>query len=131
MHFFLSLFTEPLTITQDVQNQTVTMGENANFTCRARGTNISISWEIEGDEHRDCSNQDFCVRNMSISSSVTSTFTIDTSELIGNFTVRCVVNQTFGDQSDTNSSTGQLIVRPPPPSPSTSKTHTHINANVL
>ena len=100
------------------------MGENANFTCRAGGTNITVYWEIDGDEYRDCDNQDFCVRNMTVSNSVTSTFAIDTSELIGNFTVRCVVNQMFGEQSDTNSSTGQLIVRSPPP-PSTSKTHTH------
>ena len=128
MHFS-HLSTEPLTLTQDIQNQTVTVGENANFTCRTRGTNITVYWEIEGDEYRDCDNQDFCIRNMSISNSVTSTFTVDTNEL-GNFTVRCVVNQTFGDRSDRNSSTGQLIVQSPPPpspspSPSTSKTHTH------
>ena len=114
-------------ITQDVQNQNVTVGENANFTCRARGTNITVYWERDGDEYRDCDNQDFCVSDMTVNNSVTSTFTIDSTELIGNFTVHCVVDQTFGDQSDTNRSSGQLIVRslPPPPSPSTSKTHTH------
>ena len=121
--FSSHLPTEPLTITQDIQNQTVTRGENANFTCPVRGTNISISWEIVGrDVYRGCDNQAFCVDD-------SSTFTIDSTELAEDeFTVRCVVDQTFGDHTNMSSSTGKLTVRspPPPPSPSTSKTHTQM-----
>ena len=114
---FSHLPTERLTITQDVQNQTVTVGENANFTCRASGTNISISWEIEGrGVYRGCDNQAFCVDD-------SNTFTIDSTELgEGEFNVRCVVDQMFGDRTNTSSSTGQLTVQSS--SPSTSKTHT-------
>ena len=122
LKYFSYLSAEPLTITQDVQSQNVTMGENASFTCPVRGTNITVYWEIVGrGTYRDCSNQAFCVDD-------SSTFTIDSTELEeGEFTVRCVVNQMFGDRSNTSSSSGQLIVRSPPPqSPPTSKTYTRV-----
>ena len=106
------------------------MGENANFTCHARGTNISAYWVIDGNEHRDCNNQPFCVNTTSGDSFVSSTLTIDTTQLRDTETmetVRCVVEQVFRGQADSSDSTGQLTVRasPTPLSPTTSKTHTH------
>ena len=100
------------------------MGENASFTCRARGTNITIYWEIDEDEYRDCGNQDFCVNTTPGDRSISSVLTINTTQL-RDTAVHCVVEQVFGEQANSSSSTGQLIVRAPPlsPPPSTSKTH--------
>ena len=103
------------------------MGETANFTCRARGTNISsISWEIDGmGNYRDCSNQTFCV--MPGDDSVSSTFTVNSTRLgEREFTVFCVVNQIFGDRTNMMNISRQLTVRPPPPTPTTTTSKTHI-----
>ena len=112
---------EPLRLTQDVQNQNVTRAESANFTCRARGTNISLSWQIDENVYRDCSNQTFCVNTTSGDSSVSSILTINTAQL-RDTTVHCVLEQVFGGQTNSSISTGQLTVRAPPPSPSTPNT---------
>ena len=91
------------------------MGETANFTCRARGTNISISWEIDGmGNYHDCSNQTVCVNTTSDDSTANSTLTIDTAQVQDTKTVRCVVEQVFGGQTRSSTSTGQLTVRPLP-----------------
>ena len=103
------------------------MGETANFTCRASGTNISISWEIDGiGNYRDCSNQTFCVNTFPDDSSANSTLRIDTAQVQDRRTVRCVVNQVFGGQNNSSNSTGQLTVRPPPTPTTTSKTYTQM-----
>ena len=62
---------------------------------------------------------------MSGDDSVSSTFTVDSTGLgEGEFTVRCVVDQMFGDRDRMSRSSGQLTVQSPPTmTTTTSKTH--------
>ena len=110
----LSFATVSIVFTLDVQIRDVTMGDSANFTCCANGTDITLHWEIQerGNNYSDCSDQGFCVRNMSEVNSVCSTLEIDTAQVNRRETiVRCVVEQMFGEQTNRNISTGQLTVR--------------------
>jgi len=97
--------------TLDVQLRDVTMGDSANFICCAGGTNITtVYWEIEGkgNNYHDCSDQGFCVRNMS----ACRTLEIDTTQINRTQTiVHCVVEQMFGGRTNRSISTGQLTVR--------------------
>ena len=102
-----------LVFTLDVQIRDVTMGDSANFICCANGTDITLHWNIEEREnnYRDCSDQAFCVRNVSEVNSACSTLEINTTQI--NRTeniVRCVMEQIFGGAL-LNVSTGQLTVR--------------------
>ena len=101
----------PITFTLDVQIRDATMGDSANFICCAGGTNITtVYWEIEGkgNNYHDCSEQGFCVRNMS----ACRTLEIDTTQINRTQTiVRCVVEQMFGGRTNRSISTGQLTVR--------------------
>ena len=109
-----SFITEPIMFTLDVQIRDVTFGNIANFVCCANGTDITLHWEIEEREnkYRDCNDPAFCVRNTSEINSVCSTLDIDTSQLNRTQTiVRCMVEQTFGGQTNRDISTGQLTVR--------------------
>jgi len=90
-----------------------------NFTCSARGTDISIFWEIIGTEYRDCSTPGFCVIDTTEEGSAESSsrFEITTGEdtMIGQpIPVKCVVQQMFGDRGmSQESSTAQLtVIRP-------------------
>lgn len=99
--------------TLDVQIRDVTMGDSANFICCVNGTDITLYWNIEEREnnYRDCSDQAFCVRNVSEVNSACSTLEIDTTQI--NRTeniVRCVMEQIF-DGALLTVSTGQLTVR--------------------
>ena len=77
--------------------------------------------------YHDCSNQTVCVNTISDDSSANSTLTIDTAQVQDTRTVRCVVNQVFGGQNNSNTRTGQLTVRPPSSTTTTtSKTHTQM-----
>ena len=101
-----------IVFTLDVQIRDVTMGDSANFTCCANGTDITFHWEIEErrNNYRDCSDQGFCVRNMSEVNSACSSLQINTTQINRTETiVRCVVEYTRGAQSII--STGQLTVR--------------------
>ena len=108
----------PLTFTQNVQSLHVTMGNHANFTCCARGTNITLYWEILGmGVYHDCTDEAFCVRITSAVNSVSSTLEIDTTQPSGTeISVHCVVEQTFGGRTHQSIiSTGQLTVQDVPP----------------
>lgn len=99
--------------TLDVQIRDVTMGDSANFICCANDTDITLHWEIEEREnnYRDCSDQAFCVRNVSEVNSACSTLEINTTQINRAETiVRCVVEQMFGGAL-LIVSTGQLTVR--------------------
>jgi len=103
---------ELISITQETENQEVFVGERANFTCSARGTDISIFWETGGTEYRDCT-QGFCVTDTTEEGSAESSsrFEIATGgdTMIGQpIPVRCVVEQRFRDRN--MSSTAQLTV---------------------
>ena len=85
------------------------MGDRANFTCCAEGTNITVYWEIQGRKYRDCSIQAFCVTYTSEVNSVSSTLEIDITQLNGTeIGLHCVVEQSFGGRTTRNISTGQL-----------------------
>ena len=104
--------------TQNVQSDTVLVGNWANLTCHVSGTRLTLHWEIQGrgDEYHDCTDQAFCVRNMSDARSVNSTFEIDTTQLDATgIRVHCVVEQKLGDQTVIRSSTGQLTLQDVPP----------------
>ena len=107
----------PLTFTLNVQRLNITMGNRANFTCRARGTNITLHWEVLGvGVYRDCTDEAFCVMYTSAVNSVSSTLEIDVTQPSGTeITVRCVVEQTFGGRSHQSSIIGQLTVQDVPP----------------
>ena len=116
-YLFLPL-PERINITQRTQDQEVSVGESVNFTCSARGTDISIFWEIRGTEYWDCSTPGFCVTDTTKEGSAESSsrFEITTGEdMIGQpISVRCVVEQRFGDREvSQNSSTAQLTVISP------------------
>ena len=106
----------PLTFTQNVQSRNISMGNHANFTCCARGTNITLYWEILGvGVYHDCTDEAFCVRIMSAVSSLSSTLEIDITEPNVTMWVYCVVEQIFGDWHYMSFSTGQLTVQDIPP----------------
>ena len=91
------------------RSHNVTVGDRANFTCCARGTNITVYWEIQGREYRDCSIQAFCVTYTSEVNSVSSTLEIDTTQPNGTeIGLHCVVEQSFGQQTARSISSGQL-----------------------
>ena len=101
-----------IVFTLDVQIRDVTMGDSANFICCANSTDITLHWEIEEREnnYRDCSDQAFCVRNVSEVNSACSILEIDTTQINRTATVvRCVVEYSHGALLII--STGQLTVR--------------------
>ena len=105
---------EPVEI-GEVEDVTVDIGEVASFICVATGTDVTISWEIEGQRYTDCSNEDFCVNTTEIDSmSVSSTIAIDSSSTIAanamstmpnDVRVQCIALQMCGAVS----SNGTLI----------------------
>ena len=100
--------------TLDVQIRDVTLGDSANFICCANDTDIPFYWEIQQMEnnYRDCNDPAFCVRNTPQVNSVCSTLEIDTTQLNRTQSiVRCIAEQTLGEQTIRNVSTGQLTVR--------------------
>ena len=116
-YLFLPL-PERINITQRTQDQEVSVEESVNFTCSARGTDISIFWEIRGTEYWDCSTPGFCVTDTTGEGSAESSsrFEITTGEdmMIGQpIPVKCVVDQRFRDRNMTRNSTAQLTVISP------------------
>jgi len=101
-------------LTLEVQIRDVIMGDSANFICCANGTDITLYWIIEEREnnYRDCSDQAFCVRNMSEVNSACSILEIDTTQInrTANF-VHCVGEYSHGALLMSIISTGQLTVR--------------------
>ena len=87
----------------EVQDSRVDIGEPASFTCVATGTDVTISWEIEGQNYTNCSNTSICVRATESDSMVNSTIAVNAS-LANNTRVQCTASQMCG----TASSSGRL-----------------------
>ena len=112
---YLSLsLPERINIIQTPQDQEVSMGDIANFTCSAEGSNTSIFWEIGGAEYRDCSTPLFCVRDTTGEGSVNSRIEITTGEdmIVEDTLVECIVEQRFGDQMNRDNSIARLTMIP-------------------
>ena len=107
----------PLTFTQNVQSRNITVGNRANFTCHARGTNITLHWEVLGvGVYHDCTDEAFCVIYTSAVNSVSSTLEIDVTQPNGTeVTVHCVVDQIFGERGQQGVIIGLLTVQDVPP----------------
>ena len=104
--------------TENVQSHHAIMGNKANFTCQVSGTHITLHWEILGrsGKYQDCTDPAFCVRSISETNFVNSTFEIDTTQLDATgITVHCVVQQNFWAQTIIRSSTGELTLQDVPP----------------
>ena len=87
-------------ITEDVQDKTVTIGEQANFFCSAVGSEVDIEWTVDGEEYEICSparDTDICFENNYMSDTATTRSTLiitDSSSLgLGSHTVQCIVQQ--------------------------------------
>lgn len=104
--------------TENVQSHHAIMGNKANFTCQVSGTQITLHWEILGrsGKYQDCTDPAFCVRSISETNFVNSTFEIDTTQLDAtSITVHCVVQQNFRAQTIIRSITGELTLQDVPP----------------
>ena len=92
-------------IVQEVEDIRVNFSEPASFTCVATGTDVTISWEIDGQSYTNCSSAGFCVSMTEIDSmTVNSAISVITS-LPKSRVVRCTASQMCG----TASSGGQLF----------------------
>ena len=95
-------------ITESVQNMTVTNGKLANFSCSAVGSDVDIQWKVNDTECENCpaeGHTDICFENSYMNDTATtrSTLTItDSSSLgLGSHTVQCVVKQSLDPEFET------------------------------
>ena len=93
-------------ISEGVQNKTVTIGEQANFSCSAVGSEVDIQWKVNDTVYESCpaeGHTDICFKNSNMSDSATrSTLIItDSSSLgVGTHTVQCIVQQNLAPEFD-------------------------------
>ena len=109
-------------ITESVQDKTVTIGEEANFSCSAVGSDVDIEWTVDGKECEICSSAgdtDICFENSYMSDTATTRSTLiitDSSSLgLGSYTVQCVVKQDldprFGTEPFQENRTASLRIK--------------------
>ena len=108
-------------ITESVQDKTVTIGEQANFSCSAVGSEVDIEWTVNGTEYESClaeGDTDICFKNSYMSDTVTTRSTLiitNSSNLgVGSHTVQCIVQQDldpdFGTAPFQESSAASLYI---------------------
>ena len=109
-------------ITESVQDKTVSIGERANFSCSAVGSEVDIEWTVDGEEYEICSparDAAICFENSYMSDTATTRSTLiitDSSSLgIDSYTVQCIVQQDldpgFGTQPFQESRTATLRIQ--------------------
>jgi len=108
-------------ITESVQNKTVTIGEQANFSCSAVGSEVDIEWTVNDTVYESCPAEghiDICFENSYMSDTViTKSILIITNSSslgVGTHTVQCVVKQDldpgFGTEPLRDSRTASLHI---------------------
>ena len=87
---------------------TVTIGEQANFSCSAVGSDVDIQWTVDGTEYESCpavGDADICFENRYVNDTATTRSTLiitDSSGLrAGSHTVQCIVQQDLDRGFDT------------------------------
>ena len=108
-------------MTGDFQDMTVSIGEQANFSCSAEGSAVNIEWTVDDEEYEICSpagDTDICFKNSYMSDTATTRSTLiitNSSSLgVGTHTVQCVVKQDldpgFGTEPLRDSRTASLHI---------------------
>ena len=108
-------------IAEGVQNMTATVGEQANLSCSAEGSEVDIEWTVDGEEYEICSpgrDTAICFENSYMSDTATTRSTLiiaNSSSLgLGSHTVQCVVQQDlapgFGTEPFQESRTASLYI---------------------
>ena len=108
-------------IAESVQDKTVTIGEQANFSCSAVGSEVDIQWTVNGAEYESClavGDADICFKNSYMNDTVTTRSTViitNSSNLgVGRHTVQCIVQQDldpdFGTGPFQENSTASLYI---------------------
>ena len=87
-------------ITEGVQNMTVIIGEQANFSCSAVGSEVDIQWKVNDTMYEICpaeGHTDICFENSYMNDTATTRSTLiitNSSSLgVGTHTVQCIVQQ--------------------------------------
>ena len=87
-------------ITESVQDKRVTIGEQANFSCSAVGSEVDIQWKLNDTVYGNCPAEgqaDICFKNSYMNDTVTtrSTLIIANSSSLGlsSYIVQCIVEQ--------------------------------------
>ena len=100
-----------ISITEDVQSMTVTIGQHVNFSCAAVGSKVDIKWTVDDTEYNNCPPQgdaDICFENSYMSDTATTRSILiiaDTSGLgLGIHTVQCILQK---DQTEDMSVIGR------------------------
>ena len=95
-------------IAEGVQNMTVTIGDQANFSCSAVGSEMDIQWKVNDTVYESCpaeGDADICFENSYMSDTVTTRSTLiiaDSSGLgLSSCIVQCIVEQDLDAGFDT------------------------------
>lgn len=89
-----------LFVTEGVQERTVTLGEQAQFSCSVVGSEVDIEWIIDDSRFERCpalGDTDICFTNSYMSDTATTRSTLiitDSSSLgVGDHSLQCIVTQ--------------------------------------
>ena len=95
-------------IAEGVQDVSVTIGDQANFSCSAVGSEMDIQWTVNGAEYESCpaeGDADICFENSYVNDTVTTRSTLiiaDGSSLgLSSYIVQCSVKQDLDAGFDT------------------------------